>query len=167
MLTYFKSKKKSKSIPIKSIIFLKIKAGNATSGPPIGATLGQYGIPAAPFCKLFNERTSELDSEWLLEVTIFLSITGDYSFVVSIPTLSFFILKACNFSKGSPSSGFKKSFLKSNKILINKYMIYEIVCLRQKYIFKKNKNCYSRVAILRNIKKCVGSLSSMGISIIL
>ena len=48
----------SEEITLDYIVNLQLRAGKALSGPPLGPILGQCGIPAAPFCTLFNERTS-------------------------------------------------------------------------------------------------------------
>lgn len=38
-------------------LILVIERGKASLVPPIGPTLGQYGIPGTPFCDTFNQKT--------------------------------------------------------------------------------------------------------------
>ncbi len=39
---------------------MKIPAGKASAGPPVGSTLGQYGVNMMDFVTPFNEQTKEL-----------------------------------------------------------------------------------------------------------
>ena len=83
---------------IESCIYLKIKAESASSGPPIGPTLGQYGIPAAQFCKDFNERTVIFKKHVELKVVIYLYRSGIYTFELDFPTATFFFKRLLRIS---------------------------------------------------------------------
>jgi len=39
---------------------MKIPAGKASAGPPVGSTLGQYGVNMMDFVTPFNEQTKEM-----------------------------------------------------------------------------------------------------------
>ncbi|HEY1644779.1 MAG TPA: 50S ribosomal protein L11, partial [Candidatus Saccharimonadales bacterium] len=39
---------------------MKIKAGQANAGPPVGSTLGQYGVNMMDFVNPFNEATKDM-----------------------------------------------------------------------------------------------------------
>jgi large subunit ribosomal protein L11 len=64
---------------------MKIPAGKASAGPPVGSTLGQYGVNMMDFVNPFNEQTREMKGI----VTAHISIYEDRSMsfrVVSAPT---------------------------------------------------------------------------------
>ena len=64
---------------------MKIPAGKASAAPPVGSTLGQYGVNMMDFINPFNEQTKELKGT----VTAHISIYDDRSMtfrVVSQPT---------------------------------------------------------------------------------
>jgi len=63
---------------ITAVVKLQINAGKATPAPPIGSTLGPYGINMMEFIKSYNEKTaSMIGSVVPVEVTIY----EDRSFV--------------------------------------------------------------------------------------
>jgi len=67
-------------------IKMKIPAGKATPAPPVGSTLGQYGVNMMDFINPFNEQTKELGN---VTVTTHLTIFDDRSVkfrVVGQPT---------------------------------------------------------------------------------
>ena len=43
---------------VTAIVKLQLQAGKATPGPPVGSTLGPYGINIPGFTKEFNENAS-------------------------------------------------------------------------------------------------------------
>lgn len=57
---------------IKANLKMKIKAGQASAAPPVGSTLGQYGVNMMDFINPFNEQTKELQGALLtVHITIF------------------------------------------------------------------------------------------------
>lgn len=65
---------------------MKIPAGKATAAPPVGSTLGQYGVNMMDFIQPFNEQTKELGN---VTVTAHIAIYEDRSMtfrVVAQPT---------------------------------------------------------------------------------
>jgi large subunit ribosomal protein L11 len=71
---------------VKASLKLKIPAGKASAAPPVGSTLGQYGVNMMDFINPFNEQTRELGS---VMVTAHLTIYDDRSMtfrVVGQPT---------------------------------------------------------------------------------
>ena len=101
MSVNFKSNFLKTKSPLKAVIFLKIKANSAVAGPPIGATLGQYGIPAGLFCKMFNDRTSHINTDILLNISLFLTVGGEYKFHINLPTTSFFFKRSSTILDGN------------------------------------------------------------------
>ena len=71
---------------VKASLKLKIPAGKASAAPPVGSTLGQYGVNMMDFINPFNEQTRDLGS---VTVTAHLNIYDDRSMdfrVVGQPT---------------------------------------------------------------------------------
>ena len=71
---------------IKANLKMKIPAGKASAGPPVGSTLGQYGVNMMDFVTPFNEQTKEMGN---MTVTTHITIYDDRSMdfrVVSQPT---------------------------------------------------------------------------------
>lgn len=85
---------------IKANLKLKIPAGRATAAPPVGSTLGQYGVNMMDFINPFNDQTKELGN---VTVTAHLTIYEDRSMifrVVGAPTDDLIRAKL-NIKKGS------------------------------------------------------------------
>ncbi len=79
---------------------LRIPAGRATAGPPVGSTLGQYGLNMMDFINPFNEQTKDLQGS---DVTVHLQIFDDRTFtfnVIGVPADDL-IRKAAGIKKGS------------------------------------------------------------------
>ncbi|MGZ6005022.1 MAG: uL11 family ribosomal protein [Candidatus Saccharimonadales bacterium] len=64
---------------------MKIPAGKASAAPPVGSTLGQYGVNMMDFITPFNEQTKELKGTVTAHITIFEDRTMAFR-VVSQPT---------------------------------------------------------------------------------
>lgn len=65
---------------------MKIPAGKASAGPPVGSTLGQYGVNMMDFVNPFNEQTRDMGN---VTVTAHITIYDDRSMdfrVVGEPT---------------------------------------------------------------------------------
>lgn len=71
---------------IKARLKMKIQAGRASAAPPVGSTLGQYGVNMMDFINAFNDQTKELQGA---TVTAHINIYDDRSMdftVVGLPT---------------------------------------------------------------------------------
>jgi len=71
---------------VKASLKLKIPAGKASAAPPVGSTLGQYGVNMMDFINPFNEQTRDMGN---VTVTAHLSIYDDRTMdfkVVGQPT---------------------------------------------------------------------------------
>lgn len=64
---------------------MKIPAGKASPAPPVGSTLGQYGVNMMDFVNPFNEQTKELKGIVTAHITIYNDRSMDFR-VVSEPT---------------------------------------------------------------------------------
>lgn len=79
---------------------MKIIGGQASAGPPVGSTLGQYGVNMMDFINPFNEQTKDMMGQ---SVTVHITIYNDRSMtwrVVGEPTDDL-IRKAAGIKKGS------------------------------------------------------------------
>ncbi len=46
--------------PVRAHLKMKIPAGRATAAPPVGSTLGQYGVNMMDFINPFNDQTKDM-----------------------------------------------------------------------------------------------------------
>ncbi len=70
---------------IKANLKMKIKAGQASAAPPVGSTLGQYGVNMMDFIQPFNDRTREMKGTITAHIVIYEDRTMDFR-VVGEPT---------------------------------------------------------------------------------
>lgn len=71
---------------VKANLKMKIRGGQASAAPPVGSTLGQYGVNMMDFINPFNEATQDMKGK---EVTAHITIYDDRSMdfrVVGQPT---------------------------------------------------------------------------------
>jgi len=95
------------SKPIKTIIKLQIKAGQANPAPPIGPALGQHGLNIQDFCLKFNEATKEMGGDIIpAEITVYEDRTFDFK--LKTPPASDLLKKAAGVEKGSGEPHKKK-----------------------------------------------------------
>lgn len=85
---------------VTAVVKLQIPAGKATPAPPVGSTLGPYGINMMEFIKTYNERTApQVGSIVPVEITIFED--RSFTFVTKTPPAADLIKKAAGTDKGS------------------------------------------------------------------
>jgi len=85
---------------IRANLKMKIRGGQASAGPPVGSTLGQYGVNMMDFVNPFNEQTKDrMGQNLTVHITIYEDRTMDWR-VVGTPTDEL-ILAALKESKGS------------------------------------------------------------------
>lgn len=78
---------------------MKIPAGKASAAPPVGSTLGQYGVNMMDFINPFNDATKEMRGTVTAHITIYDDRSMDFR-VVSQPTDDLIRAKL-NIQKGS------------------------------------------------------------------
>lgn len=65
---------------------MKIKGGQASAAPPVGSTLGQYGVNMMDFIQPFNDATKDMRGQMVTaHITVFDDRTMSFR-VVSAPT---------------------------------------------------------------------------------
>ena len=79
---------------------LRIPAGRASDGPPVGSTLGQYGLNMMDFINPFNDQTKDLQGS---DVIVHLQIFEDRTFTFNVigEPVDDLIRKALNIKKGT------------------------------------------------------------------
>jgi len=85
---------------VKANLKMKVRGGQASAGPPVGSSLGQYGVNIMDFVTPFNEQTRDRMGQMLtVHITIFDDRTTAWR-VVGTPTDEL-ILAALKVDKGS------------------------------------------------------------------
>ncbi len=71
---------------VKANLKMKIRGGQASAAPPVGSTLGQYGVNMMDFINPFNERTKPMQGKMVTaHITIYDDRSMDFR-VVGEPT---------------------------------------------------------------------------------
>ena len=71
---------------VKANLKMKIRGGQASAAPPVGSTLGQYGVNMMDFINPFNEATKEFQGQMVTaHITIYDDRTMSFR-VVGVPT---------------------------------------------------------------------------------
>lgn len=71
---------------VKANLKMKIMGGQASAAPPVGSTLGQYGVNMMDFIQPFNDATAEMRGQMVTaHITIYDDRTMDFR-VVGAPT---------------------------------------------------------------------------------
>ncbi len=72
--------------PVRAHLKMKIPAGRATAAPPVGSTLGQYGVNMMDFINPFNDATKDMQGATVTaHITIYQDKTMKFR-VVGAPT---------------------------------------------------------------------------------
>jgi large subunit ribosomal protein L11 len=85
---------------VKANLKMKLKGGQASAAPPVGSTLGQYGVNMMDFITPFNDQTKDMMGQ---DITVHIAIYEDKTMswrVVGTPTDDL-IRKALSIQKGS------------------------------------------------------------------
>lgn len=85
---------------VKATVKINIPAGAATPAPPVGSSLGQYGVAIMEFCKAYNEKTAPLKGQ-IIPAVVTIYEDRSFTFVTKTPPTSELIKKAAGIEKGS------------------------------------------------------------------
>lgn len=85
---------------IKANLKMRIPAGRATAGPPVGSILGQHGLNLMDFVQAFNDKTKELMGK---EVIVHIKVYEDRTFTFDVigQPVDDMIREAVKIQKGS------------------------------------------------------------------
>lgn len=108
---------------INAVVKLQLPAGKATAAPPVGSSLGPYGINIPSFTKDFNEKTASQDG-MIIPVVVTIYEDRSFTFVLKTPPAAVLIKKACGVEKGAANS------IKTKVATITKAQIKEIAELK-------------------------------------
>src|ERR1700748_3261669 len=78
----------------------QIPGGQATPAPPVGTSLGRYGINLGQFVSQFNERTREANG---MSIPVVVNVYNDrsFDFVCKSPPAAALLKQAAGIAKGS------------------------------------------------------------------
>lgn len=138
------------SKPIKSVVKLQVKGGQANPAPPVGTALGPHGIKLQEFCIKFNDATRDQIGEVVpIEVTIYEDRTFD--FILKISPVSALIKKELKLAKGSATP---------NKAKVGKLTRAQVEAIAEKKL--PDLNAFNIEAAMKVVE---GTARSMGVEI--
>ena len=78
----------------------QVPGGQATPAPPVGTSLGKFGINLGQFVQQFNERTQESDG---MPIPVIVRVYSDrtFEFVTKSPPAAALLKQAAGIAKGS------------------------------------------------------------------
>ena len=129
---------------------MKIPAGKASAGPPVGSTLGQYGVNMMDFVQPFNDATKEMKGTVTAHITIYDDRSMDFR-VVSQPTDDL-IRQKLGIDKGSGRPNTEKVSKK-----LTQQMLIEIAEEKA-----KDMNAFDIEAVKKQV---AGTARSMGVEV--
>ena len=130
---------------------LRIPGGKATAGPPVGSTLGQWGLNMMDFINPFNEKTKDLmGKNVIVHIRVFEDRTFDWKSLGQ--PVDDLIREAIKIEKGSG---------KPNTTKVGK-----ITKAQLKEIAEKKMDQLNAVDIEGAIKIVAGTARSMGVEVV-
>ena len=136
---------------ITAVVKLQLPAGKATAAPPVGSSLGPYGINIPSFTKDFNEKTAAKEG-LIIPVVVTIYADRSFTFVLKTPPAAVLIKKACKIESGSANS------IKNKVATITKAQIKEIAELKMPDLNAAN--------IDTAMSMIEGTCRSMGVTVI-
>lgn len=134
---------------IKNVLKILIKAGAANPAPPVGSTLGPYGVNLVQFCKEFNDQTATMQGMVPVVITIFEDRT--YEFVLKTAPVAELIKQTIKIQKGG-----------ANQI---KDVAGNITFQQIKEIAEKKMVDLNSFSIDSAINQVIGTCKSMGVKV--
>lgn len=130
---------------------LRIPAGRATAGPPVGSTLGQWGLNMMDFINPFNEATKDMMGK---DVIVHLQVFEDRTFTWKSlgQPVDDIIREKAGIKKGAGNS-------KTDKVgKITKAQLQEIAEAKMEHL--------NAISVEGAMKTIAGSARSMGVEIV-
>ena len=135
---------------VTAIVKLQLQAGKATPGPPVGSTLGPYGINIPGFTKEFNAKTAN-EVGLIIPVVITIYQDRSFTFILKTPPAPVLIKKACGIESASAKPN------KDKVAKLTKVQVEEIAKTKM-----PDLNAASLEAAMSMIK---GTARSMGVTV--
>jgi len=79
----------------------QIPGGQATPAPPVGTSLGKFGINLGQFVQQFNDRTKDAGG-MMIPVVVTVYNDRSFEFITKSPPAAVLLKKAVGLAKGSP-----------------------------------------------------------------
>jgi len=124
-------------------VTLYIKAGEASTSPPIGPIITQFGIDVKQFCNNFNNDTKEFEKGILLKIIVSIYKNNTFTYVIKTSPLFFLFELASEDSDDL------------NIILYNKYWDSRYIRLEDIYLITLIKNLEYNLISLKKLFKMI------------
>ena len=136
--------------PVKAIVKINIKAGQANPAPTVGTALGPHGINIQQFCLQYNEATKDKMGDVIpVEITIYEDRT--FEFKLKTPPASELLKKAAGIEKGASTP--------------NKSKVGTVTRKQLEEIAEKKMSDLNAYDIDHAVKIIEGTARSMGIKV--
>ena len=135
---------------VTAMVKLQLPAGKATPGPPVGSTLGPYGINIPGFTKEFNAKTAN-EAGLIIPCVITIYQDRSFTFVLKTPPAPVLIKKAL----GLETASAKPNSVKVGKL--TKAQVEEIAKMKM-----PDLNCTSLESAMSMV---AGTARSMGVTV--
>lgn len=135
---------------ITAVVKLQLPAGKATPAPPVGSTLGPYGINLPGFTKEFNAKTAD-KAGLIIPVVVTIYQDRSFTFILKTPPAPVLIKKACGIETASARPN------KDKVARLTKAQVEEIAKTKL-----PDLNCDSLESAISMIK---GTARSMGVTV--
>ena len=135
---------------ITAVVKLQLPAGKATTAPPVGSTLGPYGINLPGFTKEFNAKTADKPG-LIIPVVVTIYQDRSFTFILKPPPAPVLIKKAL----GLETASAKPNSVKVGKL--TKAQVEEIAKTKM-----PDLNCTSLESAMSMVK---GTARSMGVTV--
>lgn len=135
---------------VTAVVKLQLQAGKATPAPPVGSTLGPYGINMMEFIKGYNEKTAAMAGSVVpVEITIFED--RSFTFIIKTSPAADLIKKAAGIPSGSGTP---------NKTKVGKITKAQLKTIAETKMVDLNANDLTAA-----MKTIAGTARSMGVTI--
>ncbi len=130
---------------------LRIPAGRATAGPPVGSTLGQWGLNMMDFINPFNDATKDLMGK---DVIVHIQVFEDRTFTWNSlgQPVDDMILERAGIKKGSATSHSEK--------------VGKITRAQLEEIAEIKKDQLNAIDVDGRVKVIAGTARSMGVEVV-
>ena len=135
---------------ITAVVKLQLPAGQATPAPPVGSTLGPFGINLPGFTKEFNAKTADKPG-LIIPVVVTIYQDRSFTFILKTPPAPVLIKKAL----GLETASAKPNSVKVGKL--TKAQVEEIAKMKM-----PDLNCTSLESAMSMV---AGTARSMGVTV--
>src|ERR1700686_5637974 len=129
----------------------QVPGGQATPAPPVGTSLGKFGINLGQFVQQFNERTREAGG---MPIPVVVNVYNDrtFDFVTKSPPAAALLKQAAGIAKGSG--------------VPNKDKVGKVTAKQVEDIAKQKMPDLNAASVETAIKSVRGTARSMGIEVV-